>query len=226
MDQQPFGTDGSNEFAENPEPRCACVLLLDVSGSMGGEPIRQLQEGVTQYRDELFADSLAKKRVEVSIVTFGGQVEEAHSFATAENFTPPALQARGDTPMSQALLRGLELLEARKLQYKQNGMQYFRPWLFLITDGAPTDKNTQFWGDAIKGIKEGEEGKKFVFFAVGVEGADFDTLKQICSTREPLKLKGLRFRDLFSWLSASQKAVSRSNPGDKVSLPPVGWAEV
>lgn len=226
MEQQPFSMDGINPFAENPEPRCACVLLLDISGSMAGDPIRELQAGVEQYRDELFADSLAKKRVEVAIVTFGGHVEEAHSFATAEEFTPPALQANGDTPMGQALLKGYDLIESRKSLYKQNGIQYFRPWLFLITDGAPTDKNTSYWSDAVSKIKQGEEQKKFAFFAVGVEGADIDTLREIAS-REPLKLKGLKFRDLFKWLSASQKAVSRSNPGDSVPLEsPYGWAEV
>jgi uncharacterized protein YegL len=63
----------------------------------------------------------------------------------------------------------------------------------------------------------------------GVEGANFEVLKQI-SVREPVKLKGLRFRDLFKWLSDSQKAVSRSTPGDTIPLPtptgPSGWAEV
>ena len=225
VEQIPFQVGGIDTFADNPEPRCACVLLLDVSYSMAGEPIRQLQEGITHYRDELFADSLAKKRVEVAVVTFGGQVETAHDFATADQFLPPALEAKGDTPMGQATIRALDMLEERKQLYRQKGVNHFRPWLFLITDGAPTDRNTQYWTEAVQRLKESEEAKKVAFFTVGVEGADFDTLREL-SRREPLKLKGLRFRDLFSWLSASQKAVSRSNPGDNVPLPPPGWAEV
>jgi len=224
-EQIPFQMGGIDTFADNPEPRCACVLLLDTSYSMLGEPIRQLQEGILHYKDELFADSLAKKRVEVAVVTFGGQVETAHDFATAEQFVPPALAARGDTPMGQAVIRALDMLEDRKQTYKQNGINYFRPWLFLITDGAPTDRHTSYWNDAVRRLKEEEETKKVAFFAVGVEGADFNTLQEL-SKREALKLRGLRFRDLFSWLSASQKAVSRSNPGDSVPLLPPGWAEV
>jgi uncharacterized protein YegL len=72
LEQIPFGT---NDFAENPEPRVACVLLLDVSGSMAGSAIAELNAGLTTYKDELAADSLASKRVEVAVVTFGSVVQ-------------------------------------------------------------------------------------------------------------------------------------------------------
>ena len=67
----------------------------------------------------------------------------------------------------------------------------------------------------------------YVHISVGVEGADMDILHQIAApTRPPLKLAGLKFGELFSWLSASLKDVSRSNVGQTVALPPPGWAEV
>jgi uncharacterized protein YegL len=67
-----------------------------------------------------------------------------------------------------------------------------------------------------------------MFFAVGVEGANMEILQQL-SPREPLKLKGLKFRDLFKWLSNSQRAVSRSQTTEQVPLTsptegPNGWA--
>src|SRR5262249_30834955 len=95
MEQIPFATS-DDRFAENPEPRCACVLLLDVSGSMAGTPIMELNAGLTAYKDELAADSLASKRVEVAIVTFGGSVQTVCDFTTADAFHPPVLTTGGD----------------------------------------------------------------------------------------------------------------------------------
>ena len=218
IEQISFGTDS---FADNPEPRCPCLLLLDTSASMSGDPINELNTGLTAFKEELATDSLAMKRVETAIITFG-PVEVKKNFHSASEFTPPHLSTTGNTPMGQAILEGIDLVKQRKGEYRSNGIAFYRPWIFMITDGSPTDA----WQSAASAVKEGENSKAFAFFAVGVKGADMETLSKI-SVREPLKLQGLKFRELFLWLSNSMKSVSRSVPGEVLALPPPsGWAEL
>lgn len=212
------------QFADNPEPRCACVLVLDKSGSMAGEKIRQLNEGVRVFREELLGDELASKRVEVAVVSFGPLTIDS-DFVAPQAFSPPTLQPTGDTPMGAAVLKAIELVADRKAVYRQNGVSFYRPWIILMTDGAPTDDI----GQASMAVKEGEQAKRFAFFAVGVDSADMDKLASISSpSRNPLHMKGLMFREFFLWLSNSMKAVSRSSPdADRLALPPpTGWAEL
>lgn len=236
-------------LAVNTEPRCPCVLLLDVSGSMAeivgdhgrdlGYTVQQdgktyravsggttridlLNEGLRTYHSDLIGDHLAAQRVEVAVITFGNGVQTVTPFVTAGEFAPPTLTASGETPMGAGIMQAIDAVTERKRQYRDNGVHYYRPWIFFITDGEPTDA----WQTAAERVREGERNKQFAFFSVGVEGANFDVLRQI-SVREPLRLKGYSFREMFTWLSQSQRNVSHSNPGQEDQLKlasPTGWA--
>jgi len=142
-----FGHDES-DIPGSADPRCPTLLLLDVSGSMSGKPLEELQAGVTQYIDEIAADSLAKRRVEVAIVTFGGTVEVLQTFATPDKIVTPILKAKGDTPMGQAIVTGLELLKARRIELSKQAIFQYKPWVILITDGGPTDDGREIWLEA------------------------------------------------------------------------------
>jgi len=211
------------EFVDNPEPRCPCVLLLDTSASMNGQPIDALNQGLRIFQTDLLQDDLARRRVEVAIITFGnGGVQVVQPFVTANQFEAPTLTANSNTPMGAAINLALDMLHARKVLYQENSIPYYRPWVFMITDGTPTDS----WQQAAQRIRSEEQSKALAFFAVGIANANMEILAQI-ALRRPLKLQGLKFSELFHWLSASQKRVSASQVGEMTALPaPDDWAMV
>lgn len=161
----------------------------------------------------------------IAIVTFG-PVRVSQDFVTADMFAAPRLVSEGGTPMGEAILEALELIKLRKQQYQANGVAYYRPWVFLITDGAPTDD----WTEAARAVHAAEKAKALAFFPVGVDGADFNVLRQL-GPRTPIRLRGLAFRELFQWLSNSLSGVSKSKVGEALALPapdttPKGWASI
>ncbi len=211
------------DFADNSEPRCPCILLLDVSGSMSGAPINALNDGLHIFRDDLNKDGLTKKRVEVAIVTFESEVKVVQDFVTADKFQPPTLEVGGATYMGAGIDKALDILQARKASYKANAINYYRPWIFMITDGSPSDNEVV--NRAAQRIRDEEARKKVAFFAVGVEGVNMTRLSQIV-VRPPMKLTGLNFEEMFQWLSASMSGVSHSQLDEQVPLQKPGWGSV
>ena len=213
------------EFADNPESRCACVVLVDVSTSMYGKPINELNKGIEILYNEISKDDLASLRVELAIVAFNHEVNVMQDFTTiGPNTNPPQLKAGGGTEMCQAIEHSMAMLADRKQTYRRTGTSYYRPWLIFITDGAPNDRHL-IAGTGQK-INQAFNQKELTFFAIGVEEADFQVLGELAPKEfPPIKLQGVNFPALFQWLSQSLTGVSNSRTNEQVPLPPVaGWA--
>ena len=211
------------QFAENPEPRCPCVLVVDVSGSMYGAPIDELNKGIATFGRELKADSLASLRTEVAIVAFNHSAWLERDFVTADRFDPPSLDASGGTLIAPAVNLALDKIEERKQMYRDNGIDYYRPWLFLITDGGDASAL-----EVESRLKADDANKRVAAFTVGVQGAAMDLLAEI-SPRRPLMLQGLEFSSMFVWLSQSMSRVSASRTDDEITLDTEGlkdWAAI
>ena len=210
------------EFAKNPEQRCACILLLDVSGSMNGAPINALNAGIRQFYQELQQDDLAALRVDLAIVPFNHEVAVKQDFTTVTaSPQPPQLQAGGGTNMCQAINKAMSMLDERKQAYRRQGVSYYRPWVIFITDGEPNDRNlVRSTGQA---VQQAYDERHLSFFAIGTEDADFQVLTQLAPRQAPpKKLSGIKFRKFFQWLSASLTKVSQSNIGQQVAMPSTG----
>lgn len=215
------------EFSSNPDPRSPVVVVADCSDSMTqvrpGEtrsPLEALNGALDILVNELHQDPLARRRSEIAFVAYGSQVAEPTPFATVESLALPILEPMGLTSTGEAMNTAMDIMEERKKEYDENGIQRYRGTILLITDGLSTDDVTE----ASSRIREGESSKKFMFFPVAVEGADLEALEDL-GGKVPAKLSGVKFEELFAWLSASQSAISSSQPGDSVKLPPPGWAE-
>ena len=214
------------EFAENPDPRCPCVLVLDTSGSMQGPRIDELNAGLQVFKESLARDPLALRRVEVAVVAFDSVARVAQPFVTADAFDPPTLTAQNLTCMGAALTQALDLLDARKQSYRKAGVPYYRPWLFLVTDGEPQGEEPAVLEGAVKRLHADAGAKRVAVFAVAVgDEANVPELQRIAG-KTPLRLKGLAFKELFQWLSASMQRVSQSKVGEQVALPPPDWGAV
>jgi len=189
---------------------------------MEGHRIEALNAGLQTLHDNLLSDTVAARRIEIAIVTFDDHVRVVQEFVTVDKFHPPSLAASGSTHMAGGIERALNLIEARKETYRKSDIFYYRPWVFMITDGQPEGEPEEAVAKAVRRLRADEEGKRVAFFAVAVEGADMRRLRAMV-VRTPLELEGLDFKGLFLWLSASMQSVSRSQAGDKVVLPPMGW---
>lgn len=207
------------DLVNNPTARVAVCLCLDTSGSMGGMPIDELNEGVRLFYEAIREDEAALYSAEVSIVTFGDKAKCIVDFASLEvKPNAPTLTADGMTPMGEAVNMGLDLLEHRKDEYKACGVDYYQPWLVLMTDGAPNGDSAEL-SRAINRTVDLVNQKKLTVFPIGIgSDADMDVLAQFSPKRPPLKLQGLKFREFFAWLSKSVSKTSQSTPGENVKL--------
>ena len=218
------------DLENNPSTRVPVCLVLDTSGSMSGAPINELSEGVRLFYNAIRSDETALYSAEISVVTFGGTVSRKVDFNTLEQQSEtPEFYANGGTPMGEAMNMALDMLEQRKSEYKASGVDYYQPWIVLMTDGRPNGDSSEL-SRAIQRTCDMVNERKLTVFPIGIsEEADMDVLARFSPKRPPLKLQGLNFREFFAWLSKSVSKVSQSTPGDKIQLDVdgiKGWAEL
>ena len=198
------------EFADNANERTPCVLVLDCSGSMRGEPIKQLNAGLVSLETDLKDDIDASSRVQLLIIKAFGkdEVKIESDWTDAMNFTAPVMEAGGLTPLGKAMEMALQKIEEQKCLYDSCGITSKRPWIFLISDGEPTDYG---WEEAAEICRYAQKNKKAVIHAIGTQGANLDKLAKF-SMLPPKRLTGLKFTEFFLWLSRSVSCISKAAP--------------
>jgi uncharacterized protein YegL len=223
-----------DDLVTNRQQRCPVVLALDASSSMHGTRINTLNEALQGFKNELVADPVASLRVELAVISFGDSATLLQDFVTLQSFDPPVLKADGMTAMGAAVNMALEQIEGRKQTYRSAGIRYYRPWLWLLSDGMPNDR----WEEAAERARQAEGDRKVTIFPVGIgDDANLETLNMFAS-RPAVRVQPGMFGRMFEWLSASLQARSHSVPqpspsgegdaavtaaGEQIKFDPVDW---
>ena len=183
---------------------------------MAGEPIVSLGEALTQFLAGVDADEYARDICEIALVRVGGDVRIVRPFAQAREGMSESLDAGGCTPMGEAVMMAIDLVEERMRQYGAKGIRHFPPWLVILTDGQPTDATSA----AEERVARLVAAKMLTVFPVAIgRDADLARLRKIAGGTPPARLAGLDFQSFFRWLTASVSAVLQSSPGDRVPMP-------
>lgn len=212
-----------NQYIEVPgESHLACVLLLDTSGSMAGESIRSLNEGVKKFIDQVSLDDMAKRRLDVAILEFNSGVRLVQDFLPISQMSAPVLSANGLTHMGEAIEEAVTMVKERNLLYCSKGTPAHKPWIFMITDGRPEGESSDYIERAIELVqreeKKGESGK-LKFWSLAVKGADKSILSRLSD--RVLELEGHDFTGIFNWLADSMSYISVSTVGSDPEYAPL-----
>lgn len=178
--------------------RLPVYLLLDCSGSMYGEPIEAVKNGVQVLVSTLRQDPYALETAYLSIITFDSSAQQVSPLTELAAFQQPNIQASGCTALGEALalLSQKADQEVTKTTAEQKGD--WKPLVFIMTDGEPTD-------DLNKGLAEFKKRKwgMVVACAAGA-GANTDTLKKITECVVSLDTAdSATIKAFFKWVSAS-----------------------
>jgi uncharacterized protein YegL len=234
--QPSVDVEGENGFHstdfEDSSPRVPVCFLIDTSGSMGpgkNNAMEAINKAVNDFIATLKTERTQSMRVQLAIVAFNGKVRVMQNFADMSKVRPmEPLVAGGGTALAHAVVCALDLIQKQKQFYSKNGVRYFKPIICLITDGArPGDVNDlpRVQDEIRKLLSEG----RILFFpcAIGNENnpeKQTAVVKMLEGFGAPvLKQKDLEhLSDLFVWFSLSISAISKSRPGQTLSLPCVG----
>ena len=197
------------------EPHMACVLLLDTSGSMAGAPIDSLNRAINDFKEQTSMDDLAQKRVDIAIVEFNDTARVVQDFTPLSQLQPVKLSASGLTAMGSGINLAIDLVKDRNRFYNSMGTPCFKPWIFMITDGVPTDDITLAQQRILDEESKGSHGK-LKFWAVGVPGYSKDVITSL--TKRCIALDEANFKGIFNWLSESMVTISVSRVGENPQL--------
>ena len=197
------------------EPHVACCLLVDTSGSMNSNgKINQLNAALRDFRETVCADPLSRMRVDICVIAFASDATIVTPFCPITQFVPPTLTAHGETCMAKGIRFALEAVHEQVSKYHAAGVECFKPFVLMITDGYPTDETAGIENLIAARESQGRYGH-LRFHAFGVKGANMDLLARL--TKRVLAIDKNAFNEIFNWASRTMQIISHSRTSDTIT---------
>ncbi len=201
--------------------RLPVYLILDVSGSMHGEPIEAVRNGMQMMVGHLRQDPFALETAFLSVILFDGQARQAVPLTELVAFQPPAIDAGSTTSLGAALTLAAECIGREVKTTTADSKGDWKPLVFLMTDGQPTDD----WQKGLDAFRKAKTGM-VIACAAGPQ-ADTAFLKQITNNVVALDTAdSATIGAFFKWVSASISTtskkvdISKADAGELSELPP------
>lgn len=185
--------------------RLPVYLLLDTSGSMYGEPIEAVKNGVQTLISTLRGDPYALETAYISIITFNTTPQQVTPLTELAAFQMPSFEAGGCTALGEALSLLAQKIDSEVAKTTSTVKGDWRPLIFIMTDGVPTDSIEQ-------GLSEFHKRKSGIVVACAAgQAASPDTLKRITENVVQLDTAdSATIKAFFKWVSASISTGSKS----------------
>ena len=193
-------------------------IVIDTSGSMHGENIEAVKNGLQIMAAALKQDPQALETAQVSIITFGADARQVVPMCDLQVFNPPDLQAAGSTPLGDALSLLYDCANREVVKSTPEKKGDWKPMVFLMTDGMPDAG----WESGLQKFKQGKWG---IVVGVGVGGNYSGVLNQICNGPENVlcitDASQQKLAEFFKWVSSTISVSSTrvdSNQGEASSI--------
>jgi uncharacterized protein YegL len=189
-----------------------CVMALDVSGSMSSnDNIGKLNIGLRAFHEQISACDV-KDYLDVAIVTFG-PVKVFQDFTPFRQWYPPELRIDGGTPLFEALDKSMLLLNEQKGNYKRYQLSCGRPWIFCITDGAPTDSDIS---NVAARLQTAETNGELTAICIGTPGFALNAMLNIFTPEHVFALENMNYAALFGFFRDMIIADNSSDNADYI----------